>query len=168
MAFKDLDELLDDRLPLLVKGKTYQIPATDAETGLWCQRLLAIGEQIARGVDKVPRLRGLTPALADVVDGVVDDETEVDLERRLLGPALDEMRADGVSWERIKFCSQTAMFWNGLSRAAAEAFWNSGGDPKASAPNRASKRSTATAGAPTTRKRASTSGTRSPRTRRAT
>lgn len=116
--FKDLNDFLDDTLVLPIKGKKYTVQAPDGETGLLCQRLLALGAQAAKGEAEVK--------------STLDDDDEEDLYQRVLGPVWDEMMADKVSWPRIKRASTTVMFWCTLGLAAAEAYWNSEPDgPKA-------------------------------------
>jgi hypothetical protein len=166
MGFRDLDELLDDGLPLPISGKIYRIPPADAELGLWCQRLISLGMAVQMG-ETLPE--GAPPL-------TLDDDDENALYRRLLGSrqnaegewvggVFDELIADGVNWERIKIVGQTAMFWVGAGRELAEAFWNAGGDPEAFPPRRRpSKASTRTAAGSTTKRAGSTSGTRSRKT----
>jgi hypothetical protein len=154
MSFNEIDELLDDGIYLPAGGKRYRIPSPDAELGLWCQRVLGAGIAINAGQEP-PKLQALPQSLND------DEERELYI--RLLGPAWQEMLADGVSWERVRLIGQTVFVWVGGGREMAELYWNSGGDPKVST-NRANRRagSTGSAGASTTKARASTSGTRSP------
>lgn len=155
MAFKDLDEFFDDTLPLPVGNKYYKIPSPPAEIGLWCQRVLVAGIEIASGEQA-----GAVPEMPTILG----DDEEKDLYRKLLGPVWQELWDDGVSWEKIKHIGQTAFIWVGGSREMAEVFWNSGGDPKAPAPNRAARRqpaSTGTGAAGTTKPASSTSTTRS-------
>lgn len=157
MAFDDLDQYFDDTLSLPVGGKTYVIAGPDAETGLFCQRLMTAGVAASAGL----------PTPASMPDLKMDDDAETAFYRRILGDVYDQLVADGVSWPKIQIVAQTAFFWIASGKEMAEAFWRSGGDPKASsasaAPNRASRRSTSTAAARTTKPRASTSGTKSPR-----
>lgn len=166
--FGDLDERFEDFLTLPVGGKPYVIPSPDAELGLWLQRLVGIGMAIQQGAapEEIPPLKP-RPGVADDIEisvkgGVVGDEHA--LYRRLLGPVWDELHVDGVSWAKIKMVSETAMFWVGAGLPVAEAYWDSGGDPEALAPNRQARRSRSTGGANTTRSQNSTSTTKSPRT----
>lgn len=109
--FRDLDDFLTDTIDLPIRGKTYTVSAPDGETGLLCQRLLALGAQSAKGeTDEKSTL---------------DDGDERDLYQRVLGPVWDEMMADKVSWPWIKRASTTVMFWCTLGLAAAETYWNS-------------------------------------------
>lgn len=164
MTFVDLDELLDDTLPLPIGGRVFAVPSCDAELGLWCQRLMSAAAAINAGQKPlpVPPLKPL-PGSDDpeiVADGAQVPADEA-LYRRLLGPAWDELQAAGVGWEKITVVAQTAIFWVASGRAAAEAFWNSGGNPEASAPNRRARRSSSTGGATTTRSPNSGSTTKS-------
>lgn len=168
--FGDLDERFDPDLTLPISGVKYVIPSPDAELGMWLQRLMAIGMSIQNGgkPESIPPLKPRVGHPEDVEitadGGVVGDGDEHALYRRLLGPAWDQLWADKVPWAKIKMVGETASLWVGSGVPAAEAYWNSGGDPEALAPNRAARRSRATGGANTTRSRNSTSGTKSRKT----
>jgi hypothetical protein len=162
MAFKALNEVFDGRLALPGKdGKVYHVPEPDAELGAWCTALFTAGVAISIG-EKPPE--GGLPELQ------LDDDAEDAMYLRVLGRALlDELRADGCGATTVKFFGQTAFIWIAAGTEAAEAFWNSGGDPKASAPRearRAAMKAQATASTPptvaasTTRRVASTNGTK--------
>ncbi|MGW2062807.1 DUF7426 family protein [Streptomyces sp. NPDC001937] len=147
MGFEALDDLLDDTLSLPIKGRTYVVEAPSAEIGLRTQAIVqaaAIAQDGGRANERV-----------------LADAAERDLYADLLGDAYDEMVADGVKWPALKHAALTAMVWVVHSREQAERFWNSGGDPKAMAPNRASRRSQAagSGAASTTNSRGSGSGT---------
>lgn len=153
MAFEDLAELLDPDLHLPIKGKVYRVPAVDADTGVRFQALMAVGLAANGGTDVTDRDKEL-----------LNDGQEIDLYRDALGPAYDEMVADGVEWEFIKHAGLTAFFNVTADRKTAEQFWASGEAP---APNRqqrrAASRKAGSVGANKTRRRASTAGTTSPR-----
>lgn len=114
MAFKDLDEFFDDTLRLPIGGKTYVIASPDAETGLWCQRMLSTAAVVSGGAQL---------SEDDVSSLVLDDEQELDLFKRILGPTYDEMVADKVSWERLKHAGTTAFMWAAGNKDTAEEFW---------------------------------------------
>jgi hypothetical protein len=97
----------------------------------------------------------------------LDDGEEFDLYKLLLGDVLAEMKADKVPWPKIQFCANTALIWIAMGDQAAEAYWISGGDPKASplSANRAQRRAAEfkrTDAANTTNEPESMSGTRRP------
>lgn len=145
--FRDLDEFFDDTLPLKIKGKTYVVPAPDAETGLFCQRLMAAGINAANG--------------REIDAASLDDDGEQDMYRRVLGSVYDELIADAVSWPRIKHAGITAFLWIAGDTDSAQKWWESGGEGEAEAP--------AAGAASSTRSRGSGSGTsRTPRTKTAT
>lgn len=151
MAFKDLAELADDPvLELPIDGQIFVVHGVDAETGIWANLVLELGQAAKAGKD---------------VDGSrLDDDQERDAYRRLLGDTYQELLDAGVKWERIKHCAYTALIWITSSMSNAEEFWltwqkSAEGEAEALEPNRASRRASAAA-ASTTRKRASTSGTR--------
>jgi hypothetical protein len=145
--FRDLDEFFDDTLALPIGGRTYVVRPADHDLGLYCQRLLAAGFAVAGG--KPVGDRDAPP--------VLDDDGEVDLYARCLGTAYDEMRADGVTWPKIRHAGITAFLWTAQGEELAVAYW-SGSPPEALAPTPASP---STAAATSTRKRGSTNGTRS-------
>lgn len=148
-GFKELDEFLDDSLPLPIGGKTYAVPAVSGRDGLWAQRV----------VEEVQRAKEAGEADA----GKLDDGDERMLYQRMLGPVFEEMLDDGVTWQRLSHAAMTVFFWTTVSREAAEKYWESGGNPEAptsaGSPNRASRRASAAA-ANKTRSRASSSGTK--------
>lgn len=129
MGFKDLDDVFDSSMPLPISGKIYKIPSVDAETGLWLQSVTQITAKrmsVADGEEP--------PELSDreISSLELDDDEETDFMQRMLGPALQEMRDDGVPWEKIKLVGQTATIRAMSGDDAAETFWNNGGvNPKA-------------------------------------
>jgi hypothetical protein len=162
MAFKPLHDVFDGRLKLPGDdGKIYCIPEPDQELGLWCTALLSAGIAINLGekpTDDMPALQ-------------LDDDDELALYRRILGPVFDELAADGYGFPTQKHFACTAFFWIGLGEEAAQQYWNSGGDPKASAPRAARRHPrpaptasmSSTGAASTTPSQGSTNGTKRPR-----
>ncbi|KAA6220600.1 hypothetical protein CP973_00300 [Streptomyces albofaciens JCM 4342] len=150
MAFKELGELLDETLQLPVAGTVYTVPAPSAEVGLRVQAIINAAAVAADG--------------GRVDEQVLGDAAERDLFRDVLGTAHGQMVADGVPWPALKHSAITAMVWIAQDKAAAEAFWNSGGDPNRLAPNRAERRARSGA-AKSTPNRGSTSGTSGPKAR---
>lgn len=142
MAFEALDELLDETLVLPIKGRRYTILAPSADTGLRVQTIVQAAAVAASG--------------GQVDEEALGDAAEGDLYRDLLGPAYDEMLADGVSWPALKHAARTAIAWVVQDKASAERVWSSGGDPSRLAPNRQARRS---GGANSTKNPGSTSGT---------
>lgn len=147
--FEALDELFDDSLTLPVQGKTYTIPSPSAGDGLKVQRITGIAARMmAAGEDAETEL--------------LDDDEEADLLALCLGPAFEELQADGVSWAWIKHIGLTAMFWITSDLETAERYWAAAGDPEALAPNREARRAAkknGSAAASKTPRRGSTSGT---------
>ncbi|MEV4472805.1 hypothetical protein [Nonomuraea sp. NPDC049504] len=137
--FQDLDDFFDDSLRLPVGGKTYVIPAPDAEVGLLCQRLMhaSLAAQSGEQVDD--------PKLNELAEVVLNDDEERDLYQRVLGPVWDELVRDGVSWPKVQHVGATAMVWVAAGEDAAAKIWARGGAGEASAPNRATRRATAAA-----------------------
>jgi len=146
---KQLGSFLDPILAVPYRGKTYQIPAVDAETGLRLQKLVAAGVRTALDGE-------IDPATIELVN----DADEKGFYETLLGPVYDELIADGASSPAVKFIGQTALMWHAQDFEMAETFWKAEG--KAPAPNRAQRRTatrTSTAAATTTPTRASRTGT---------
>lgn len=128
---KALDEFFDDSLTLPINGKEYTVPPPSAETGLLCQRVMQAGVAAANGKK------------ADLSN--LDDEQELDLYKRCLGTAHEQLIADGVSWPVIKHAGVTAFLWIAADSDTAGKYWESAGsdDPEAPAPNRATRRAAA-------------------------
>jgi len=146
---KQLGSFLDPILAVPYRGKTYEIPAVDAETGLRLQKLVAAGVRTALDGE-------IDPATIELVN----DADEKGFYETLLGPVYDELIADGASSPAVKFIGQTALMWHAQDFEMAETFWRAEG--KAPAPNREQRRTatrTSTAAATTTKKPASRTGT---------
>ena len=125
MSFKDLADFFDPTLPLLIGGKTYTVPSPSAATGLFVQQVMGVAANVQAGNEVDDQ------SLASLT---LDDAQEKNLYKRLLGPVYDEFVADELSWEHIKHAGTTCMIWVAQDRDAAEAFWNTGGQPAPKAP----------------------------------
>lgn len=148
MTFEALGELLDESLPLPIRGTVYRVPAPSAETGLRVQAIMQAAAVSADG--------------GRVDEALLADAAERDMYADVLGAAHAEMIAGGVTWPELKHAGITAMVWIIQDKDKAAAYWNSGGDPKRLAPNRAARRKGSSGGAKSTRSQDSTSTT-SPR-----
>jgi len=150
---KQLGSFLDPILAVPYRGKTYEVQAVDAETGLRLQKLVAAGVRTA--------LDGkIDPATIELVS----DAEELGFYETVLGSVYAELIADGASSPAVKFIGQTALMWHSQDFDMAETFWRAEG--KAPTPNREQRRTatrTSTAAATTTRKRASATGTSTPK-----
>jgi hypothetical protein len=154
MVFADYEDLERDLLKLPYKGKVYTVPEVGISDGI---RFTAIRE------DK------------EAAEAMTDTE----FYKTYLGSAYDEMLADNVPTPFVSRAALTAAIDWEKGRSAAEAFWATGGDPKAmeayiqakisefkrATRQAAQKRSTGTAAATTTRQRVSTSGTKTSRSK---
>lgn len=152
-TLEQLGSFLDPILAVPFRGKTYQVPACDAETGLRLQKLVSAGVRSA--VDNK-----LDPETIELVN----DADENGFYQSILGPVYDELLADGASFPALKFIGQTALLWHAQDYAMASEFWMAEG--KVPAANRAQRRTatrTSTAVASTTRKRASATSTTTPK-----
>lgn len=159
MAFKDLGDWAElGGLKLPIGGKVYSLPPVSAELGPRLQVLMSAGLTLGRGGD-----------LGDDDKQVLDDMAEQEMYRDLLGPAYDEMTADGVPWPALKHAAMTVLVDATVDRDTAERYWANLGKPPAA--KRAAKK-------PSDRlppkdpkvteirtKRASTAGTTSRKTR---
>ncbi|MFD9813710.1 hypothetical protein [Streptomyces sp. NPDC059080] len=146
MAFKALEELLDECLHLPIKGRTYTVPAPSAATGLRVQAIINAAAVAADG--------------GEADEQVLADAAERDLYREVLGGAHEQMVEAGVTWPALKHAAITAMVWIAQDTEAAERYWNAGGDPSQLAPNRETRRAQARSGAASsTPNRGSSSGT---------
>ncbi|MFP8960038.1 hypothetical protein ACLIYP_05615 [Streptomyces nanhaiensis] len=158
--FEALDELLDETLTLPIpcadgERRPFTIPSPPAEDGLTIERFVEAMQKAAQ-----------TGARPDMT--FLDDSKERDLYRLALGPAYDEMVANGVRWEWLKHAALTAVMWINSGTSAAERYWKAaGGRPETEAPNRATRRAGTRKGsspaATSTPKRGSRSGTSTPR-----
>lgn len=113
-----------DTLTLPINDKTYVVEAVDADMGLLLTELSEAGAAAESGHKlsdaEIERLSDLTKQ--------VNMRGESGL-RRVLGPAYDEMRADGVPWNTIQLAAGTVVTWTVTDKRQAEVFWNSGGKP---------------------------------------
>ncbi|MGW5352201.1 DUF7426 family protein [Streptomyces sp. NPDC004031] len=155
--FEALDGLYDDCLELPIPGRdgtkrTYRIPSPPADDGLMILRVTTLATKLMAGGE---------PAESEMLD----DDEERDLVALALGPAAEEMSADGVDWAWTRHAGLTAILWVSRGVEDAEAYWQAAGDPtKLAAPqNRADRRAAAktsgSAKAAKTPRRASTNGT---------
>lgn len=150
---EQLGSFLDPFLAVPFRGKTYQVPAVSAETGLRLQKLVSAGIRAATESNLDPETIEL-----------VNDAEELGFYEQILGPVYPELIADGASFPALKFIGSAALLWHTQDFATAETFWKAEG--KAPAPNRAQRRTATRTGsdaAPTTRKQASRTGTTTPK-----
>lgn len=151
MSFKDLRETLDSTLDLPIGGKTYTIPPISAEVGLRMQEIVNLASKAAQS-----QKDGKEYEMSERDRALLSDDEETVLYQDALGTSWDEMMEDGVTWEELKLCALTAMFYATQGEEFAEAYFNSAG--KVQAPNRAERRMatrTRTGAATTTKKPAS-------------
>lgn len=156
MAFKDpRKDAADEGFTLPLGGVTYRIPPLSADVGPTAQHIidamLLAGRAQAKG------------QAFDQDDELLDDLTERDLYERVLGPVLDEMAADGVTWSEVKRAALTAMAHGCYGSELAEQIWN-GGEDEGKA-NRATRRAAARTASGTSK--GSRAGTTSPARTRA-
>lgn len=158
-GWRDLEEFLDEEfLDLPVGGKVYRIYDVDGDTALRVRRLAKLAQDAKEALDAGQEI--------DLSAAQLDDDEEEALYEQVLGEAYEELRADGVKNQRIKFVAQTAMIWIIADEDQAKRFWDAGGKGEAAAPlqgpNRHTRRASA-ATARTTQKPASGTATRASR-----
>lgn len=130
-SFEDVAEYFDDTLKLPVSGKTYTIQGPSAELGLLCQRRWIAMSAATEG-------QQVTEAERDRIR--LDDAEEELFTQRLLGPAWDQMVADGVSFALLQHVGLTVFLWVVAGTESAEEFWQAPKDQAKPKPNRASRR----------------------------
>lgn len=142
MGFKDLSEFFTPGLQLPIRGKTYTIPAVNAEEGLRIRMLFADpsvsltdeGElkeiMTLLGAEWVPKKE--TVQLTDPTTGgpALDADGNVqtaEVDRgSYKGGVYQEMADDGLSWDEIMHAGRTALLDAGLGRTLAEVHWETG------------------------------------------
>ena len=112
MPFEDLAAYVRPGITLPWAGRDYYVPPPNARDGLWLQALMD-------GTTSAVLTRKLGAANA----AVLNDEQERTIYQLALGPAFDEMEANGVPWPIIKHAGITA--WIAWTRGedAAEKHW---------------------------------------------
>lgn len=132
-------------------GKDYRIESPDVDTGLFLTRMqtAAIAEQRGEDVDESDkrRMQRFLDALSSDPNAEPDDEDGVDTAqqsaRLILGGTFDELRADGVSWQRVRAITRYAYiaFVNGVEAANEAAISGAlSGKAQAVPQNRATRR----------------------------
>lgn len=144
MAFKEFEEVTTP-LVLPIKGKLYTIPSIGVADGI----------KLAENID---------PKSAE------KPMTNEEFRHITLGTAYAEMIADNAPALAVALAAQTALVDYQTGRAAAEIFWETGGDPKGMSRMVDEARAALTAAAmtppaaaSTTRRRATGSGTKTSR-----
>lgn len=142
--FTELDDAFRPTLQIPLNGKQYRVGAVDYETGLYFQRILALGVKAHQGQE----------ISADDIE-LVSDEDEPDFLRRALGDTFDELVKDGISYNGLKFVASLVFTWTTQSFDAAKQLWDSRGKAPTPPQNRAERRTatrTRTGAGTTTRK----------------
>jgi hypothetical protein len=134
-VFKDVAEFVDDELALPIKGKVYRVAPVDALVGLKLQRLLLLARLAASGVELSPK---------DAAELELDDNSQAELYKELLGSTYDEMITDGVSYPHLERAGNTAVAFFVGGMEAAEAAWSEApGKPEPKRPQDRRPRKTA-------------------------
>jgi hypothetical protein len=131
MAFRDLSDFLVVKpIVLPIAGKEYTFPGEGqipARIGLEIERLNAVAMAAVGGTEYDPD------------EDVPSDVTQNDLEVALLGPAREEMIADGRTRAEMAIVFRTLWAWQLVGEEIALSVWNGSGE--APTPNRAARRS---------------------------
>jgi hypothetical protein len=123
MALRDLADFYVETYDIPIRGKVYRIESPSIDTGMMATRLMDLMIAVSRG-EEVPA--------KDRAALVLDDDEELELFQRIVGPAVwEQMRADGVRFAEARHVSLTVMYWVTLGRDAADAHWESVAAPKA-------------------------------------
>lgn len=136
IQFEAVSEYLDhDGISLPIAGKNYIIAPPDALLGLEVTHIMTLVVDAIGGADisSDPRVKEILDA-----HGKADESYE----RRILGPALDEMLADKVPWPMVQLAFQTTMVWIAQGAESAARYWASGGGALGKAPGRKRDRKT--------------------------
>jgi hypothetical protein len=145
MTVKDITQIEDvfsPKLRIPINGKTYDVEAVDAETGMRLQKLFITGVKAYQGQD-----------LTEKDIELVSDDEEPDFFRMVLGDTYDELLKDKVSYQGLRFVSSVVFTWTTQNFETALEVWRNQG--KAPAKNREQRRTetrTRTAAARTTQK----------------
>jgi hypothetical protein len=161
----ELDEFLDEDLTIPLKsvthplGRDYTVAAPDIETVLWLKQQMRVGQAVAEGRRE--------PDAAEL-----DNDEEIAFMRRVMGPAYDEMIADGVKSPSIQRVLSAVIAWMLSDSEDATDVWTGKAQAEAKKENRAerrkasrgsgSKKKTGT-GAGSSSRQDSTSSTKTPR-----
>lgn len=123
--FKDLAELLDPRLPLPIRGKTYMVDSPNVTVGLRAQATVAIAAKVRNG-------EAVTPE--DVAALQLNDEEELDFTKSMLGASFQQMQDDGLPWEYVRHAAKTVFMWLVSDRDEAAKVWSNLGNPSRPVP----------------------------------
>jgi hypothetical protein len=136
--FQDLAEMLDPRLPLPIRGKTYFISDPGITVGLRAQATVAIATKVKNGVEV---------SAEDVAALQLDDAEEIDFTKSMLGDTFAEMQADDIPWEYVRHAARTAFMWLVADRDEAAKVWrNLGKAPRPVPQDRKPKKKPASGG----------------------
>jgi hypothetical protein len=146
-------DFFEPALLIPIGAKVYRIKPPSAETVIILQN--------ARAAAKKAHEEGTDPSTIKV-EGVAEDETSEQTQRRVFGDTYDELVADGVSAVGMFRMTQVIMIWTFSGVEAAKAYVATGGKAL-TLPNRAERRTatrTRTAAASTKTASRTTTSTR--------
>lgn len=136
IQFDAVTEYLDnDGISLPIGGKDYIIPPPDALLGLEVTQIMTLVVDATNGININD-----DPRIKEILDA--NEQADASYERRILGPALDEMLADKVPWPMVQLAFQTTMVWIAQGAESAARYWASGGGAMGKAPGRKRARKT--------------------------
>jgi hypothetical protein len=117
-----------DAITLPINGQKYTIAAVDADLGLFLTELSTIVTAVESGAKPSEAQIDSLKSMVEKLD--LNSEEGI---RRTLGPAFDQMRADGVPWAKIQLAVSTVVTWTVADKKTAIQVWN-GMPPKALVP----------------------------------
>lgn len=170
MAFEDFAQF-DNPIILTYRGKEYRVPEVSVRMGALLTLNTEYGQEVVRIQQENREAAEKAIAAGEAIPEPVPlpekppeltSEDGLSIELMLLGDVYQQMVDDDVPYKVIQAAGVTAAHDFYYGREVAEAFWNSGGDPKAAGDAMAdqigSMRSTVEES--TTQKPDSTSGTK--------
>ena len=154
MAFKNADRFgYTITLPFGEHSYRISSPPVDVgnfmvETTQLTGKRIALLARLDGLAEDDPEREDIERQLEEVTDVLtIPDEMEGDYFCAVLGPAYDEMKANGEPYELLKMAAATVSVWVINGREAAEEYWNNGGrrpNPRKAPRDRRPKTKTAT------------------------
>jgi len=168
VAFESYESFANN-IELPIHGKTYKLPEVSAKLGVRINLILEQGreaveiEERNRAAAEAAKKAGKEAPTPEPVPDIAEADASIST-KELLGEELyNQMVEDGIPSRAIGMASQVIYHDFIFGRDAAEAYWNSDGDPKEVAKTLPALNLFSTSGEEesTTKKPASTSGTKS-------
>ena len=124
MGFKDISELLDPDLELVLHGHRYMVPPPSRETGIRLAAIVASGVRVFQaGAATCPTCgRSGMPDLPSETQALLDSMKDLNLADLALGAeVVAQMEADGLPERHQDTAAQYAMYYWTLGEETADA-----------------------------------------------